>query len=313
MRSILRWMLFIVLTIPLLACSAAGVGSSAVQQGILQLDNGVVKIRDQTGNLKPLASDSTFDLVGTLESVEPWKVSGRVLQRNEATQIAEGLKAGDLVRVRGAVMEDGNWLAYSIEPATNQTNQTVTLVGVVTSVNPWVVNGLPLNVTSDTVINGDIKSGTLARVEILLLEDGTWDVVSISPLGEIPSTSGCATVIATVSSINGNQIQFEGWPTPVTVQNLPAAGTTTPASNQGIDLTTIKPGQQVMAVVCSQNGQITITKITALNTENEDEAEGGQKVLICHKPDKKGGHTISVASSAVPAHMAHGDKMGACP
>jgi hypothetical protein len=311
MRSILRWMLFIVLMIPLLACSVAGVGSSAVQQGILQLDNGIVKIRDQTGNLQPLASDSTFDLVGTLESVEPWKVSGRALQRNEATQIAEGLEVGDLVRVRGAVMEDGNWLAYSIEPATKQTNQTVILVGEVTSVNPWVVNGLPLNVTSDTVINGDIKSGTLARVEILLLEDGTWDVVSISPLGEIPSTSGCATVIATVSSINGNQIQFEGWPTPVTVQNLPAAGTTTPAGNQGIDLATIKPGQQVMAVVCSQNGQITITQINALNTENE--AEGGQKVLICHKPDKKGGHTISVASSAVPAHMAHGDKMGACP
>jgi hypothetical protein len=314
MKSMLRWALFLVLTIPLLACSAAGVGSSAIQQGILQLDNGVVKIRDKNGNLQPLASDSTFEVVGTLESVEPWKVSGRTLQRNEATQIAQGLKVGDQVRVRGAVLQDGNWLAYSIEPAkqeTNPTSQTVTMVGQVTSVNPWVVNGLPLNVTSDTVINGDIKPGTLARVEVLLLEDGTWDVVSISPLGEVPTTSGCATVVATVASINGNQIQFEGWPTPVTVQG--PAGTGTPTSYPGVDLTTIKPGQQVTAVVCSQNGQITITQINPLNTDNENEAQGGQKVLVCHKPAKKGGHTISIDSSAVPAHMAHGDKMGACP
>jgi hypothetical protein len=61
------------------------------------------------------------------------------------------------------------------------------------------------------------------------------------------------------------------------------------------------------------NNQFVITMITALNDEDNDENNGGQKVLICHKPDKKGGHTISVSSSAVPAHMAHGDKMGACP
>lgn len=308
LRSILRWTLFLVLTMPLLACSAAQVGSSAIQQGILQLDNGVVKIRDQKGNLQPLASASTFDLVGSLESMDPWKVSGRALERNEATQIAEGLKVGDQVRVRGAVLQDGNWLAYSIEPAKQETSQTVTMIGQVTSVNPWALNGLPLNVTSDTVINGDVKPGTLARLEILLLEDGTWDVVSITPLGQLPAISGCATVVATVASVNGNQIQFEGWPTAVTVQNS-AAGT--PVSYPGIDLSNIKPGQQVTAVVCLQNGQITITQINRL--DNESQAENGQKVLICHKTGKKGAHTISVASAAVQAHLGHGDTLGACP
>src|SRR5215216_584883 len=221
MKSILRWTLFLIVVVIVSACSAAGVGSSAVQQGILQLDNGIVKIKDQTGNLQPLAGDSTFELIGKVESVEPWKVSGRALQRNDATQIAQGLKVGDLVRVRGAVLQDGSWLAYSIEPAKQATNQTVTLIGQVTSTNPWVVNGLPLNVTNDTVINGDITPGTLARVEILLQEDGTWEVISISPLGDLPTTSGCATVVATVASVNGNQIQFVGWPAPVTVQTVP--------------------------------------------------------------------------------------------
>lgn len=39
------------------------------------------------------------------------------------------------------------------------------------------------------------------------------------------------------------------------------------------------------------------------------------KVLICHIPPGNPGnaHTISVAPSAVPAHLAHGDTMGPCP
>src|SRR5215216_261662 len=151
----LNWMSIsgVLVILGLLAgCTAVGTGSN-VAQGVLQLDNGIVKIKNQNGELEPVAADSAFELVGTLESVEPWKVAGRALQRNEATQIAQGLKVGDLVRVRGAVLQDGSWLAYSIEPAKQATNQTVTLIGQVTSTNPWVVNGLPLNVTNDTVVN----------------------------------------------------------------------------------------------------------------------------------------------------------------
>ena len=326
MKSVFRWHLLLgylgILAI-LMACTAIGLGSSAVQADILQLDNGIVKVQNQNGKWEPLAGTSTFELVGTLENTSPWTVAGRTLTTNESTQIAQGLQTGNLVRVKGAVLEDGSWLAYSIEPATEEKDQTVTLIGKVTSVNPWVVNGLTLNVTNDTVINGDIKPGMLVQVEILLQEDGTWEVLSISPLGDIPTTSGCATVIATVASVNGNQIQFVGWPTPVTVQvnTQTATATKDNATNddndedndESVDLTTLKPGQQILVVVCAENGQLVITQITVLNTDNDNEAEGGGKVLICHKPDKKGGHTISVASAAVPAHLGHGDKLGACP
>ena len=37
------------------------------------------------------------------------------------------------------------------------------------------------------------------------------------------------------------------------------------------------------------------------------------KVTICHKDPQGGANTITVAQSAVAAHMAHGDTMGACP
>src|SRR4051794_23537073 len=41
--------------------------------------------------------------------------------------------------------------------------------------------------------------------------------------------------------------------------------------------------------------------------ESSAAAQYGHKVLICHK-----GHTISVDQHAVPAHLRHGDSLGAC-
>src|SRR5215216_2571681 len=135
-KSVFRWPLLVgylgILSL-LMACMALGLGSSAVEQGILQLDHGIVKVQDQNGNWEPLAGTSTFELVGALENMSPWTVSGRALGTNESTHITEGLQVGDLVRVQGAALEDDTWLAYSIEPAQQQTSQTVTLIGKVTS------------------------------------------------------------------------------------------------------------------------------------------------------------------------------------
>jgi hypothetical protein len=39
---------------------------------------------------------------------------------------------------------------------------------------------------------------------------------------------------------------------------------------------------------------------------------GGDKVTICHKPGTPAEGTIEVSSSAVPAHLEHGDTLGAC-
>ena len=60
--------------------------------------------------------------------------------------------------------------------------------------------------------------GTIVRVEALLLSDGTWEMISIAPLGELTDVPDCATVIATVVSVDGNEIQFLGWPTTVKIE-----------------------------------------------------------------------------------------------
>ena len=324
-NSVLRWplvMSYLGIIALLMACAGTAVGSTSDQ--ILQIEDGVVQVKNENGDWMPVAGDATFELVGPLENTDPWTVAGRTFETNESTEISEGLEAGDLVRVRGAVLEDDTWVAYSIEPADEQTDPIIVLIGTVDSVDPWVVNGIDLNVTDTTEIQGDITPGTIVRVEILLLEDGTWEVLSIAPLGNSTETPGCATVIATVVSVNGDQIQFLGWPTTVILEinsdNENDQGDQDENDNESgtDDGVNFSAGQTVLAVVCvSDNNTLIIVNIIVLNPDDGEDGEpstGGEKVLICHKPNnKKGGNTLSISSSAVPAHLGHGDTMGACP
>ena len=276
---------------------------------LLRLEDGAVKVQGENQDWVPVAGQSTFELVGRLESTDPWMVTGNTFATRETTQIAEGLEVGDLVRVKGVILEDATWLASSIELIEEQTdtNPTILLIGKVNSTDPWVVNGITLNTTQDTVITGDIVPDMLVRVEILLLDDGTWEVLSIAPLGDVTEIPGCATVRATVERVNGNEIQFTGWPA-ITL------GEEVKIEDEAESATTLSVGQSVLVVICAtEDGQFVITKIVVLIAEDDESSGNGGKVLICHKPDKKGGHTLSVAEPAVPAHLAHGDKRGPCP
>jgi hypothetical protein len=334
-----RWYLLVsCLAILTLTMACAGMTLGSTSDEALQIEDGVVQVKDENGDWTPVAGSATFELVGELTSMDPWTVAGKTFETNDSTQIADGLQAGDLVRVQGAVLEDDTWVAYSIQPAEEQTDPTIVLIGVVDSVDPWVVNGIELNVTDTTDIQGDITPGTIVRVEILLLDDGTWEVLSIAPLGDTTGTPGCATVIATIVSVNGNQIQFLGWPTTITLQTTSGNENEVENGNENDneneqggnegedndeqndndagDSDTLEPGQVVQAVVCvSEDGTLVIVNIIVLNTEDGDTPGNGQeKVLVCHKPNsKKGGHTLSIAKPAVPAHLGHGDTLGPCP
>jgi len=80
----------------------------------------------------------------------------------------------------------------------------------------------------------------------------------------------------------------------------------------------LSPNQNVLVVLCpSDNNQIVITQIIIIVVNPSDEggnesAGNNEKVLVCHKP-KKNPHTLSLPQSAVPAHLGHGDTLGACP
>ena len=299
------------------ACAAVGTATQTTDDGSIQVDDGTIEVQNENGDWEPIAGESAFELVGELESTDPWIVAGTTLETNESTQIEEGLESGNLVRVLGTVLENDTWLAYSIQLAEEQTDPIIVLIGVVDSVDPWSVNGISLNVTDETDIQGDITVGTIVRVELLLLEDGTREVLSITPLGESTDMAGCVTVVATIVSVDGNEIQLLGWPSTVTLNLDQGNGQGEDEDNENTDVEiNLEAGQVVQAVICiSEDGQLIIVQIVLLDNDEvaNNGAGNGEKVLICHKPDKKGGHTLSVASPAVPAHLAHGDKMGACP
>jgi hypothetical protein len=301
----------------LLACSTIGgttvtptaAATQVAPESVLRLENGVIELREETGDWLPVGGETTFEITGQLEGTDPWMVTGNTFATRDSTHIDEGLEAGVRVRVKGVILEDGTWLAYSIERIEQQTDPVIILIGKVTSIDPWVVNGITLDVTSDTLIGEGIEPEMIVRVEILLMQDGTWEVLSIVPLADFTDVPGCATVTATVMSVNGNEIQLAGWPVITLEEDVIIE------NDQGSEVT-LSGNEVVLVVVCSSDdGQIRITHIIILNIgEGEVPSDGeGEKVLICHKPDKKGGHTLSISSSAVDAHLGHGDKLGPCP
>lgn len=324
--KLLRWGLmagYLGIITSMLACMAVGLGTSNVDSGTLQIDNGSVEVKGVNGEWRPVAGASSFELVGELKNTNPWVVAGTTLETSDQTQIADGLKVGDLVRVKGTVIENNHWVANSIEPANAQTDpsSTIVIVGKVTSTTPWVVNGITLNVTPDTVITGNITPGMLVRVEVLLADDGTWEVLSIAPLGDFTEVDGCVTVAATIVSVSADQIQFVGWPSLPLRPDVKIQSESGDENNQGDTgqgTVVLQPNQNVLVVLCpSDNNQIVITQIIVIVVNPPD--EGGtetpgnnEKVLVCHKPNKNA-HTLSLPPSAVPAHLAHGDKLGACP
>ena len=304
--SIRRWMLsamYLGVIALMLACSVFA-STQRSEDGSLRFREGDVEVLDENGKWIPVAGSATFELTGELESLDPWIVAGTTIETNELTQIADDLQVSDLVRVRGAILKDGTWVAYSIEPAKEQTELVVILIGIVDSVDPWVVNGIELNVTEDTQIQGNVTVGMLVLVKIMLLPDGTWEVISIAPLGDSTEIPGCVTVVAEVVSVDGDQILFLGWPTPIML-----------GDGEG-DSLVIEPGDVVRAIVCvSDDGQIVIVQIIILNTDDEDNGDGNgnEKVLVCHNASKNNPHTINIAQPAVDAHLAHGDTLGPCP
>jgi Domain of unknown function (DUF5666) len=321
-KSVIRWQWvaeYLVIIMVLLACGTTTdngtsatpteVATQVTPEAVLRLENGAIELQQEEGGWIPVTGETTFEIVGELESTDPWMVTGNTFATRETTEMDEGLEVGDRVKVKGVILEDGTWLAYSITREEEQTDPIIILIGQVTSIDPWVVNGITLNVTPETLIGEGIEPGMIVRVEILLLEDGTWEVISIVSLAEFTAVPGCATVTATILRVDGNEIQLAGWPVITLSEEVKIE------NDQG-GAGTLAPKQVVLVVVCSsEEGQIIITHIIILNG-NEGEvpsSEGGEKVLICHKPNKKGGHTISIAASAVSAHLAHGDKLGPCP
>ena len=104
-RPALRWPLlagYLGTIILMLACLVSG-GAQVSEDGLFRLDNNVVEVQDDNGDWVQVAG-ATFELVGDLESTDPWTVAGTTFETRETTQIEDGLEVGELVRVRGVIL-----------------------------------------------------------------------------------------------------------------------------------------------------------------------------------------------------------------
>jgi hypothetical protein len=251
--------------------------------------------------------ESEFEFTGKLESMDPWKVAGIAFEIRDYTLVATDLKVGEMVHVKGQIDANGAWIATEIERVDEEESSKMIIIGAVISMDPWVIGGIPLSVGTDTVISGEIKVGMLVRVELVLLSDGTWKAVKIEPISGMVWFPGCMDVVATVVSTTGSQVQLLNWPLMTVTEDATIEGT-------------LAPNNVVRLRVCFDDAMvIKITYIVVIQVDTEDENEDDQgedtggKVLVCHKPGgKKGGKTLSIGRSALPAHLGHGDYQGSC-
>jgi hypothetical protein len=244
-----------------------------------------------------------FAFTGKLESMDPWKVAGIAFETREYTVIQPDLKIGDLVRVEGEIDADGLWIASKIERIELGSQASMVVIGTVISIDPWIVNGISINVSDETVISGNIQVGMLVRVELVLQPDGTWLALKIEPLNALVWFPSCIDVIATVVSIDGHQLQLLDWPLMTLEDGVPIEGTLAPDSIIRLRICF----DQAMAI------HIAYIVILVPGETLPPVGDLNGKVLVCHKPDgKKGGHTLSIGRPALPAHLGHGDYVGPC-
>src|SRR5689334_6222360 len=100
-KSIARWKLLaghLVLVSFMLSCMVSGAQSNP-DSVTLHLDKDVVKVQGASDDQTSVGGDPTFELVGEIQSMDPWKVGGVTLETRESTVIDTGLKTGDLVKV----------------------------------------------------------------------------------------------------------------------------------------------------------------------------------------------------------------------
>lgn len=250
--------------------------------------------------------ENDFVFTGTLESMDPWIVSGREFEVREWTEIDEELANGDLIHVEGIIDADGAWVAVNIERIDLE-NTLLILVGTVISADPWVISGIPLALTPETVITGKISPGMLVRVEIVP-GPGGWQVVKLQPLAQLAWFPGCIEVVATVVSTGDGQIQLQGWPA-LPFDDLEVDGRLTPNSVTRITLCFDQDmNPKITYLLILEQAEVVLPEPVI----TPEESPGG-KVTICHKPGKKnGGNTLTIGRPALPAHLAHGDYTGPC-
>ena len=246
-----------------------------------------------------------FEFTGYVETIDPWKVSGIAFQTRVWTEVEAGIVKGGLVKVSGRIQEDGTWVADEIERIDREKTLTFELVGRVSSMDRWEIGPISLTVDDETEIEDGIGIGSWVKVEGRILPDGTWLATEIKLVDRIELGPGCLTLTAVVIGLSPNQLELPSWPL------IPLNGVIIEGE--------LQVGSVIMLLVCiDEDGTINVVGIIVLHQPDPvvvppEWPDDGAKVAVCHKPESKNPHTITISQSALKAHLGHGDTIGPCP
>jgi regulation of enolase protein 1 (concanavalin A-like superfamily) len=270
--------------------------------------------------------ERSFEFTGEVERVDPWQVAGIPFETRTWTEIDSGIEAGDLVRVKGRILEDGTWVASTIERLDDDEQDDelqIVFVGPVDGIDPWLVSGIPLTIDDDTLIDEDISVGDLVRVMVRILSDGSWLATSIERLELDGGGLGCVHITAVVKEVGPGWVLPENWSI-IDLDGVSVEGE-------------IQVGSVILMLVCvAEDGSIDVVSIVviyqppAATPPTPTPASGppaplppppppghgeDDKVTICHRPpgNPDAAHTITISRSALQEHLSHGDTLGPCP
>ncbi len=251
-----------------------------------------------------------FEITGPVESIDPWKVAGVEFETAAWTEIDEDIQIGGRVKVKGRILEDGTWVADEIELIEEGQGLRFEFVGKVTSADPWVIGGVPVATDENTEIAEGIEVGDIVRVEGTIQPDGALLAEKISPVENLLSCFDISTLVSNVTAgqvilVNGQVIQLDG--------SVQVEGDIEPAAVVLIHICIMEDGKSVVISI------IVIFQLDALPTTTPAPtlaptapSGGDDQVTICHKPDGKNPHTLTVPQSALGGHLGHGDTLGPC-
>ncbi len=161
-----------------------------------------------------LAVDPTltsFEFTGIVNQTGNWIVGGIPFEVRDWSQIEPDIIVGSEVQVAGSILADGSRVATSITLVESVTVQIVKFTGLVNSIDPWIVNGLPLHVNDDSKLLGNIQVGVRVKVKAALLSNGQWQVIKMRALN--PNFGlGCYLLSSPITAVTNGGIQLKHWP-----------------------------------------------------------------------------------------------------
>ncbi|MBL7202106.1 MAG: FecR domain-containing protein, partial [Anaerolineae bacterium] len=155
------------------------------------------------------APGSAFRFTGVVQDVGKtgWSISGIPVQVDDRSPFGEGLGYGEVVEVRGLILDDGAWLARSVSAA-REGPREFEFAGYLQEGEGLAVSGIALASRSWTEVDAGAEAGSEVRVDGQILADGTWVAAEVEPLGEGKHRSEFVGIAESVDPLIVSGIRF---------------------------------------------------------------------------------------------------------